>query len=80
MTLDLNTLSKEQLISLVQARGQAIQFGAEADQTLFTTAGEGRLDSSAFHKFMNAKSDILAGLATAEEKILAGNISSAKLN
>lgn len=74
---DLTKLTVDQLCSLVQVRGQAIQFDRQADDRLHQKITSGEFDVDTYNQFIAAKDDILAKLATAEEKILAGTGNSA---
>ncbi|SIQ23492.1 hypothetical protein SAMN05880590_102719 [Rhizobium sp. RU35A] len=68
--IDLNTLSKEQLVFLVQVRGQALQMHCAADDKLIE---RGELSPQRAEGFTKAKIDIMSGLMVAEEQILAGH-------
>lgn len=72
----ISDLTKEQLFALVQVRGQAIQFDRNADAILWERLATSTIEPGDFEKFKAAKDKILADMATAEEKILAGQASS----
>ena len=67
---DLTKLSKKQLISLVQLRGQAIEFHSNADGLLLEKIENETIEAGDFEKFFAAKVDILASLMEAEEEVL----------
>lgn len=70
--LDLNGLTKEQLIHLVQVRGQALGFHHQADAVLMEKLEQDRLESGDLEKYITAKNGILSGLMQAEEQIIGG--------
>lgn len=78
--VDFSTLTHEQLVYLVQVRGQAIAQAAQADNTLWDKLASSSIQAGDFEAFMDAKQSIMAGLATAEEKILAGHPSDIAVN
>ncbi len=71
-TIDLNDLSKEQLIHLVQVRQQALNFHHQADAVLMEKLEQDRLESGDLEKYITAKNGILSGLMEAEEQIIGG--------
>lgn len=70
--VDLNTLSHDQLVFLVQVRGQALAMHHDADTLLMEKLENGGLHEGELEKYVAAKNDILRGLMGAEEQILAG--------
>lgn len=71
--IDLNELSKEQLISMVQVRGQALAMHNHADAVLLEKLEQDRLESGDLEKYITAKNEILSGLMQAEEEIMGGD-------
>ena len=71
-TIDLNDLSKEQLIHLVQVRGQALGFHHQADEVLMEKLEQDGLEKGDLENYITAKNGILSGLMQAEEQIIGG--------
>lgn len=71
-TIDLNDLSKEQLVHMVQVRGQALDFHHKADEVLMEKLEQDQLESGDLEKYITAKTEILSGLMLAEEQIIGG--------
>ena len=68
--IDLNEFSKQQLLSMVQVRGQALAMHNHADAVLLEKLEHDRLESGDLEKYITAKNEILAGLMQAEEEIM----------
>lgn len=71
--IDLTKLSHEQLMHMVDVRGQALQMHHAADQQLLQMIEAEKLTDQHVAGYVKAKNDILAGLQVAEEKIMAGH-------
>lgn len=71
--IDLSSLTHEQLVFLVQVRGQALAMHSQADHVLFDKIETKTFQEGDLERYMTAKNDILHGLMTAEEQIIAGH-------
>jgi hypothetical protein len=70
--IDLSALSKEQLIQLVQVRGQALQFGWEIDRRFTEKMTGPDFQASDFDAFVQEKQDLALKFGIVEEKIIGG--------
>lgn len=77
---DISQLSREQLLAIAQVRGQAIVMNADLDEALIQKLASGEFTIADFDAFQEGKERVLAGLTTAEEKIMAGQTQSSAAN
>jgi hypothetical protein len=75
-SIGISDLTKEQLFKLVQVRGQFVQMSSDLDNGLHQALLDGATDLNTFPTFFEKKNKLLADLATAEERIMAGASSS----
>lgn len=71
-TVDFETLTSEQLIHLVQVRGQALSMHHAADHVMLEKLDGGTLSADDIKKYVIAKNEILHSLMTAEAQIIGG--------
>lgn len=69
-TADLTTLSKEQLIAMVEARGAALRRAGEIDSSLWTAVLGGSFTHKDFTAWGEAKEKLLLQFGQAETDIL----------
>lgn len=70
-SIDLDNLTKEQLVSMVQVRGQALEMYRHADDALMEKMAAG-LNADDLQQYNDAMNNILVGLMQAEEQIIGG--------
>lgn len=71
-TVDLNTLTREQLVYLVQVRGQALEFNSNADRTFIEKLTGPDFTQADMNQYMEAKNAIALDFMAAEEQIIGG--------